>query len=324
LNERMANGGIGIEANPAGAIRTSIARILPDAIKQPVRWAKGRIQGKRLRAAALAWHRGLPHEQQLLMHEEIQWIRDHGVAVFPYPWAVNIQHRSITVSRERDGMPYVSRGGRRLFFPRPWNDAKVSRYYATILLEQYEHSPHRYTLCKSQGRRGSVLFDIGAAEGVWALDNADLARHIVLCEPNLEWHAPLARTFGQLGVPWVVLDHFVSDVDGQGRSRLDTIAEPWRDAPFAIKMDIEGEEARALQGARSTLQRQRSTLWEICLYHTPADQERLPEFFARNTAGIVSLDVSEGFMMFTDERPACEPFLRRSLLRVSAGTKVHA
>jgi hypothetical protein len=276
-----------------------------------------------LRAIALAWYQGLAREHQFLVREEIQWIRQHGAAVFPYPWAADFQPRSIKVSRERDGMPYVRRGERRLFFPRSWSDAKVRAYYNAIQMEQCERSPHRYTLCRSQGRRGNVLFDIGAAEGVWAFDNADLAKQIILCEPNHEWHAPLARTFGQFEVPWLVLDCFVSDVDGQGRSRLDTIAEHWQDEPFAIKMDIEGEEARALQGAGSTLKRKRSTLWEICLYHTPADQERLPEFFARNAARIVSLGVSEGFMMFTDERPAQKPSLRRGLLRVSAGIEEH-
>jgi hypothetical protein len=309
----MVGGKIG---NPS-----SIARILPETMKQPVRWLKWKAQAGLLRAAALAWHQGLSHEKQLLIHEEMQWIRDHGAVVFPYSWAVDFRPRSIPVSRERDGMPYVMRGNRRLFFPLSWSDAKVRTYYNWILMEQCECSSHSYALCRSQGRQGRVLFDIGAAEGVWAFDNADLAKQIVLCEPNQEWHAPLARTFAQLEVPWILVDRFVTDADGQGRARLDTIAEPWRDEPFAIKMDIEGEETRALQGARFTLKRKRSTLWEICLYHTPSDQELLPEFMARNVAGIVSLEISRGFMMFLDELPPREPFLRRGLVRVSAGTE---
>lgn len=60
------------------------------------------------------------------------------------------------------------------------------------------------------------------------------------------------------------------------------------DATF-IKLEVEGSELRALQGARGTLQANRPKL-SIAAYHKPADLHELPEFFAS-----LDLDYALGF-----------------------------
>lgn len=296
-----------------------LSRAAPEFLKRPVRRVLRRRRLDALRTRILRWYEGLDGELQPAMRGEIEWIRARGAEVFPYPWAEEAARARVRVERDADGMPYVVRGGRELFFPPSWKDARVREYYRSLLREQHRKSPHRYSVCGESRLVGLVLYDIGAAEGIWAFDNADRARHIVLCEPNLEWQAPLGRTFSRLGVPFSISTAFVSAGDRAGAVGLDTLTRGRDDEPVAVKMDIEGEEARALEGARETLLRRRTTLWEICLYHNPMDAQEIADFFRQNAPAIVDLDVAEGYMVFTDERIPRAPYLRRGLLRVVQG-----
>ena len=53
--------------------------------------------------------------------------------------------------------------------------------------------------------------------------------------------------------------------------------------PTYVKMDIEGAELEALQGAHKLLRRNCAT-WAVCLYHRPADLWQIPLFIASQSA----------------------------------------
>jgi hypothetical protein len=305
-----------------GSVKSAITRIVPELFKRPVRrivqWRKERA----FRASILAWSETLGEEHRDLIRNEIEWIRSHGADVFPYPWAQAHQLQAIRVQRDPGGMPYVLRSGRRLFFPRSWSNTKVREYYRSLLREQSDRSPHQYRFSRDLRTGTMVLCDIGAAEGIWAFDNAHLASHIILCEPNQDWGQPLAETFCQFEVPWTIASTFASNVDAPGMVRIDTMTARWKKNVLAIKMDIEGEEVRALGGARDTLRRESTTLWQVCTYHRPEDARAVSEIFRRNSAYLLSLEASDGFMLFPDEKPPREPYLRKGLLRVRTGKRV--
>ena len=154
---------------------------------------------------------------------------------------------------------------------------------------------------------GDVVLDCGANVGVYTRESLkNGAKLVVSIEPAPENIACLRRNFApeiaagrvivyEKGV-WDKDDMLVMQVDPQNsaadsfiihrpgdvetkRLPLTTIdklvAELKLDRVDFIKMDIEGAETRALQGARDTLAKYRPRM-SLSAYHVPSDPERIP------------------------------------------------
>jgi FkbM family methyltransferase len=162
---------------------------------------------------------------------------------------------------------------------------------------------------------GDVALDCGANIGVWtrvALDQG--ARLVVAIEPAPENLECYRRNFqAEIAAGKVIVvpkgvwdredvlllkrdphntaaDSFVLLKDGsQGiqapLTRIDTIVSELKlDRVDYIKMDIEGAEQKALEGARETLGRFHPRL-SIAAYHVPSDPVRIPEIVRQAWAG---------------------------------------
>jgi FkbM family methyltransferase len=106
------------------------------------------------------------------------------------------------------------------------------------------------SLCGELGGRVEIVEKALADQSCVALRYAD-------CGPA----SALTHGAGSGGVRTLTIDDFVHD---RGLDRVDF-----------IKMDIEGAEAAALQGARQTLKRFKPKL-AVCLYHKPHDPFEIP------------------------------------------------
>ena len=189
-------------------------------------------------------------------------------------------------------MKYVPYKGLRMYFPSGWGDQRICDYYNSLLAEQDDYSPHCYKKNGFTVSRGDVILDIGAAEGIFAIDHLNEAKFIYLIESDEKWVKALKQTFR---------DHEdkVKIIYGKVCKRKEEDIDVVLDDLFHgmeinyIKMDIEGYEREALEGAKELLIVSEHLTCAICSYHEQIAQEWITAFLQER--GFVT-DHSRGYI----------------------------
>ncbi|MDR2882494.1 MAG: FkbM family methyltransferase [Alistipes sp.] len=241
----------------------------------------------------------------------VEYIFRHGISVLSYDGCERYDRIRIAVHHDEEGWPWVDHGGRRLYFRRGSDAEMVKMAYRSLLKEQDHASPHCYLAPRFEVREGDVLLDIGAAEGIWALDNVEKASRVVLFEAKQEWIGALERTFA----PWrnkvTIVDKYASDMADADSVTVDAVVRRERlDGPLLLKIDVEGAEERVLDGAGEVLARP-DTRAVICTYHRQDDHTELSEKMRRLGFRV---DTSRGYMLFVFARDLQPPFFRRGMI----------
>ncbi|MFN5168684.1 MAG: hypothetical protein ACK5DD_03610 [Cyclobacteriaceae bacterium] len=211
------------------------------------------------------------------------FIGRHGITSYPGDYAIKYRSFPVRIYRdEAQKLPFVLHHDRKLFFPAFYTDEKILRDYRALLTEQDIESAHRYVRSYDE-LKDRTLLDIGAAEGIFALDSIEQVRKVVLFECMDYWQAPLRATFG----PWLhkveIVPRFVGATsdNSQWISIDNYLAVDASDSLF-IKMDIEGGEREALAGASRVLASNSDIQVAVCTYHRPGDPEFLQRLLERN------------------------------------------
>ena len=219
-----------------------------------------------------------------------------GPTAYPYPWKREYDRQPIDLHTDpQNGLPYVYHHGKKLYFKRSMYD-QIEIVYRGLLIEQDERSAHRY-IPDYQTMKGKSLLDVGSAEGIFTLDVIDLIEHAYLFECDDEWVEALEATF----LPWkdkiTIVRKYVSDMDDENNTTLDsyfqgkTIQHPF------LKMDIEGYEKKALAGANRLL-KQNDTSGAVCIYHQHHDEEVLGNLLKNQG---YQIDIQPGYLYFDNE-----------------------
>ncbi len=257
------------------------------------------------------------------MREILGHVKEHGVSVFPYPFAAKYDPASLEVFTDKDsGLKYIMQNGYRLYYKRSmrkfWRrndkplDRRAAKYFNGLMAEQDPASPHCYAAGGFGVEEGSVLFDIGSAEGNYALANIDKVSRVFIFEIEEPWLDALQHTFA----PWkdkvVIINKFVSDTDGGNTLTVDTVVRDYGiKEPVFLKMDVEGAESSVLRGAKETLSRP-DTKAVICTYHRQNDHAELSAMM--ESAGY-DVRTSPGYMLFLYGVFGLEPpYFRRGLI----------
>ncbi len=217
----------------------------------------------------------------------------HGLTSYPYEYMLEYQNKEIHVEMDAElNLPYVLHQGRKLYFPEFYSIEKVKKDYRALIIEQDIRSAHRYVRSYTD-LKNRILLDVGAAEGIFSLDTIELAECVIIFECMEHWLKPLTATFA----PWAHKVTFVKKYVGNNTHgdyiTIDEFLSNNKNENLFIKMDIEGAERMALEGADKTLRSGKNIQLAICTYHRVGD----PEFIANLLSGYdYSVEFSDGLM----------------------------
>ena len=202
------------------------------------------------------------------------------------------KHRIASIQDGADGVRLTLRGlDGELWFP---PGLPLHELYQVIAEQGYRWAWHRYEAAGTEVGASDVVFDCGAAEGLFAFLVCRRAAQVVCFEPLPEFQTTLKRTFS--GMARVeVIPAALSDRTGTAYLRRDGFMSTLTDAPTAdsvavdtidgfcartgivptyLKADVEGHELELLQGARETIRQHRPKI-AITTYHRRGDYQAL-------------------------------------------------
>lgn len=253
------------------------------------------------------------------IRESLEYIKNHDLEVFNYPFVekYNSFHAVIEFD-DHVGMFYVYHNGLRMYMAR-WLDTyeKVLNYYKSLIVEQDIASPHRYLEEGFTVSKDDNVVDAGAAEGNFAIEVLDKVSKIYLVEAESEWIEALQHTFADYQDKVVIIQGYISDCTDESQISLDdVIKEPIQ----FIKMDLEGEEVKALAGASRLMQESERLKCVICAYHNNEDEKRIREIAEENG---LKARVTKRYMYFPYgkseqgyEQRYYNPVFRRGVVRL--------
>lgn len=224
----------------------------------------------------------------------MEYVSGNGVRMYCYSFYDEYMNRDMPVFYDGErGLYYGVCFGRRMYLSRKYDTPrKAEFYFRYACMEQDERSPHRYLSEYFSIGKGEIGIDIGAAEGIFAVQVVDDVEHIYLIESDAGWCEALEATFRNDRDKVTIIEGYVSDTDGNGNLTLDTVFKD-KKIDF-IKMDIEGGERKALQGAGQLMGRCMPKM-AVCVYHNAEDEkliraclEAAGPYTMRNSPGYVA------------------------------------
>jgi len=295
-------------------IKKIIERILPDSI---IEWFGDFLKldnfpiKKKIRKYFLSLHKD---EQEPEIAEIINYLEKRRLTAIPYNFCSKYSTKDIAVYYDKTSdLLYVLHNNKRLFFPYN-NKETVRKTYNSLCIEQDENSPHRYAAEKYIAKDGDIIADIGAAEGIWALDNVEKAGKIYLFECQSKWIKALEKTFEPWKEKTVIVSKYVSNTDEGNNVTLDIFFA--KNKVDIIKADIEGMEIKLLEGSKKLLNSSDNLRLLLCTYHQKDDAEKIKEILENNG---YTTEYSKGYIFHLTDTKLDEPYIRRGIIRARKG-----
>lgn len=231
--------------------------------------------------------------------------------LFPYEFK-NYKKEDVEVNR-KNNLNYVIHNGKEMYFSKKYNNKyRCKRYYNNLNLEQNIDSPHRYLTDDFRIEDNSVILDLGGAEGIFSLENIEKAERIYIFEADKDWIEALNQTFKDYKKVHII-DKFVSNESKDNKIKLDDFLRENNlfDKKIFIKMDIEGNEEKALEGLKEGLERIEDLKLVMCTYHTQDAEKNIKECLKEK----FEMESSKGYMIYYYDYNLKEPYLRKGILR---------
>lgn len=248
--------------------------------------------------------------------EIAKYISDNGMSVFPYPYVNNYKLQNVEAKKDSDaGMFYIQRNGRRLYMKKSYTSMfRAKRYYNNILIEQDEASPHCYVSDTFAPEAGSVILDIGGAEGFFPFDYLDMVDKVYIFECSDEWIEALEKTYADYKDKVIIINKFVSDFTDASHITIDDFVQQYNldGKKIFIKIDAEGSEPNIIRGARKTLNKIKNIRLALCTYHCARHEALFRKLFKN-----WHVETSDGYMLYYYDFNFREPYLRRGILRLT-------
>jgi predicted RNA methylase len=279
-------------------------------VPKPIRTG---ILKKNLRKRILNYYSSLPADKvNDEQREVLKYLENNPVTIFPYSFSHDYSPEKIKVHPDPlNRMRYVVHDGKKLFFRESWSIRRIQRAYADLSREQDNISPHKYLAGDFIAGSEDVIADIGAAEGNFSLSVIEKVRKIYLIEYDPEWIKALEATFSPWKDKTEIINKYVADFDDDKHITLDTLLSTRADITF-LKIDVDGNEQKVLDGAPLFLSGNRNMKIAICTYHKSNDEEDFMSLFEKKG---FTVKPSRGYMIHYYDKKLSTPFLRRGLIR---------
>ena len=237
--------------------------------------------------------------------------------IFNYSFVEKYYDISLDILKDDNaGLFYTIYNGKRMYLKDEYNSyEKAYNYCRFILIEQDVMSPHCYKI-QTEEFIGKTVFDCGVAEGNFALDIIDFVEKIYLVECDKGWLKALKYTFKEYSDKVVFIPKLLSNVSGEETITIDDIIQSENiNKVDYIKMDIEGYEPLALNGATMCLDMNVNIKMAICVYHNDWEKEQVEQILKMHK---ISYCFSKGYMCYLirvySEHMNFSPDLRRGLI----------
>ncbi len=240
-----------------------------------------------------------------------EYIKNNGIHVFPYSFTKKYDYNSVKVHFDHScNLYYVIHKGKKLYYKRGMSVRQIQRRYNMSLIEQDPESAHSYVDNNFVIKNGSVLTDIGVAEGNFSLDNIEKVSHVHLFEADSSWIEALEKTFE----PWknkvTINNKFVSNKLDESHTTIDEYFNKVK-LDF-IKIDVDGGERNLLNGADQTLNRSNLKI-ALCTYHNQNDWSDFRTLLSKYSNNITS---SPNYMLFYFDPNFRAPYFRKGIMRI--------
>lgn len=246
------------------------------------------------------------------IQEIVNYLRKNPLEVFNYDFTKKYMLDNIEVCvDDSNGLYYVVHRGKKMYFARTFTcEEQVRSYYRSVCLEQDDESPHKYLTEEFTVSEDAIVVDAGVAEGNFSLEIVDRVKKIYLFEPDDNWIEALQYTFAPYKDKVQIINKCVSNYVDDVMTTIDN--EVGGGVDF-IKMDVEGEEYYALEGAKKAMESTKDIKCIVCTYHHELEYEAIKGFFLDRHFDV---ETSKGYMWYPSEQPfRRNPVLRRGLVR---------
>jgi hypothetical protein len=287
-------------------------KVSPDFLLVFVRFVLEPRSYKKRRKAVLAHFKNL--DQNSLapeIREGLKYLRYHKYTPFPYKWTQKYDRLVPDIFRDEANLCYYTFfDGKKMYFPRAFTLTNVIWNVRTIMKEQDPCSPHQYLNADFKVEPGCIVIDAGVAEGNFALSVVERIKRLYLVECDIRWMEALKLTF----TPWkekvVFVEKYMSDIQSETTTSIDSLISPIPGESYFIKLDIEGFEQKALLGMKLMVKSGNHVKMNVCTYHRPND---LTEIEAILQSYGFSYKVSDGYVLYFHAGE--EPSFRKALIR---------
>ncbi len=249
------------------------------------------------------------------MREALSFIKKRGVDLFPYFWMLKYNPIKIKVyADDTCGLSYVLHEGKKLYLRRGTSPARAKLVYNALIQEQDKKSPHVYETDTFKVSHGSIICDVGAAEGIFALTHIEEAKKVYIFETEEDWIEPLQKTFEPWKEKVVVINKFASDKNSDNTVTLDSVLEEdsLQGGDLFLKLDVEGAEKLVLTGASEVLNSSKfTTKAAVCTYHYNHDYKELTTLMSAFDYNVAT---SKGYMCCFYGTPPPPSFFRRTMI----------
>jgi hypothetical protein len=290
-------------------IKNIYRTLVPESLRWKIINAKKAKQHNVVKTEILNYYKQNPTSDSEIL-EALTYLKENDLSVFPYIFFNKYKTENIKVYiNETNQLPYLKHNGKNLYFKKSWTNEHIVDAYRFLLAEQDSLSPHCYLTPTYQIKSNGIVVDVGAAEGIFAIDEIENIKHIYLIETDNEWIEALNETFK----PWkdkiTIINKFISNRNDDKNMTLDSYFSNI-EIDF-LKIDVDGAEEELLKGAENVVNNKVSQL-AICTYHKTHDNRDFSKLLLDKK---YKIENSNGYMLFYFDSNFEKPFFRRGLIR---------